>query len=75
MKDIKYTLYIYQGDKVNAFSVGMYSMEDEKLTDEVKMIASRFIYEILEGLKHTNVIEDYDVGVNVTKWPQSKLTI
>ena len=75
MKDIKYTLYLYQGDKVNAFSVGMFSTEDEKLTDEAKMIASRLIYEILEGLKHTNIIEDYDVGVNMTKWPQSRLKV
>ena len=75
MKDIKYTLFLYQGDKASAFSVGLMSTEDEDRIDEAKILASRLVYEILEGLKHTNIIDDYDVGVNVTKWPQSKLTI
>ena len=71
--DTKYSLFLYQADKIKAFSVGFMTYENETFTrEQVKGCCERMILEILEGLKKMDIIDEYDIGVNDKTWKAIK---
>lgn len=70
-KYIDYTFYLYKGDRTAAYSTRA-TISDIAL-DLLKYQEAEFdrvITDILEGLKHTSIIDDYDIGRKVSEWPK-----
>lgn len=74
MTDTKYSIFLYQGDKTKAFSVGFYTMDNKEsyTREEVDYTVKEILLEVLEALKHTYTIDDYDIGKKVNTWKALK---